>query len=628
MAGRIRREDIDSLRTQADIAAIVSDHTQLKRAGSRMKGLCPFHSEKTPSFTVDPTKGVWHCFGCSEGGDVYDFLQRIAGLSFTEAVEQLARRTGFTLHYEDLTPGQRRALGERSRLVEINQAALERFRAWLYDEEGEVARDYLKSRGFGREDAERFQLGYAPNAWEALTRELKAAGYGTDELVKVGLAARNDRGGIRDRFRGRLIFPVFDASGDPIGFGGRILPGLDYGNFEPPKYYNSPETPLYRKTQVLYGLSNARTDMAATGEVLICEGYTDVMALHQAGFGNAVATCGTAVGADHFRVLSRYVDRVVLAFDSDAAGVKAAEKAWEQAREVDRAAGGVSGSRGGFAVRVLVLPDDADPAEYVQDQGVEALRARVEDATPVVPFLIRSHLSLADVTSETGRATALRDAVGLLGQELDPDLRRAYARSEVADVLGISAEWVHQTARRQGVELDEHQGAAVRPVRTTDRGRVARVGADRATRERMLLRVALQRPDWLPDGWFELTTEDFSHPRARAVFAAIETAGGAGVPLEDVLAVATDDQERGLIRGIALEEPDPPDTPQGTAQQVGALLADRVERELVAVREEIGQVNPTTDPDRFRELNRRVFTLEQQRRELRATDPPSSHEDA
>ena len=309
MAGRIRREDIDALRTQADIVAVVSDHTQLKRAGTRMKGLCPFHSEKTPSFTVDPGQGFFHCFGCGEGGDVYDFLQRISGLSFTEAVEQLARRTGFTLHYENLTPGEKRRLGERSRLVEINQAALELFRGWLYAEEGEAARDYLKSRGFGRADAERFQLGYALNTWESLTRELKSRGYGTSELVKVGLAAQNDRGGLRDRFRGRLIFPVFDAGGDPIGFGGRILPGLDYGDFEPPKYYNSPETPLYHKTQVLYGLSNARTDMAATGEVLICEGYTDVMALHQAGFGNAVATCGTAVGAEHFRVLSRYVNR-------------------------------------------------------------------------------------------------------------------------------------------------------------------------------------------------------------------------------------------------------------------------------------------------------------------------------
>lgn len=619
MAGRIRREDIDSLRQQADIVAVVTDHTQLKRAGSRMKGLCPFHSEKTPSFSVDATKGMWHCFGCGEGGDVFDFLQRIQGLSFTEAVEQLARQTGFTLHYEDLTPGQRRALGERSRLVELNQAALERFQSWLYTDEGQVARDYLKSRGFGREDADRFRLGYAPNTWDALVRELKAAGYGTDELVKVGLAARNDRGGIRDRFRGRLVFPVFDASGDPIGFGGRTLPGLDYGDFDPPKYYNSPESPLYHKTRVLYGLSNARTDMAATGEVLICEGYTDVMALHQAGFGNAVATCGTAVGAEHFRVLSRYVNRVVLAFDSDAAGVKAAEKAWGQARDIDREAGAAR-TAAAFALRVLVLPDGADPAEYVQQEGVEALRARVEEATPVVPFLVRSHLELADLDTDTGRAEALRDAVALLGEEPDRDLRRAWARTEVADVLGMSVEWVQQTARRLGIDLDAHEGAAVGRVRHTDRGRVARMTRERAAQERAVLRVALQHPDWLPDGWFELAADDFHHPRARAVHRALQEAGGAGVALDVVLAAAADDEERRLIRAMALEDPDPPDTPAGTAQTVGVLLADRVDARLDEVRAAIAQVNPSTDPDRFRELNREVFALEQQRRDLRAVD--------
>lgn len=619
MAGRIRREDIDALRSQADIVAVVSDHTQLKRAGSRMKGLCPFHSEKTPSFTVDPAQGVFHCFGCGEGGDTYDFLQKISGLSFTEAVEQLARRTGFTLHYENLTPGEKRRLGERSRLVEINEAALELFEQWLYSDEGEVARDYLKSRGFGRADADRFRLGYAPNAWETLTRELKSRGYGTSELVKVGLAAQNDRGGLRDRFRGRLIFPVFDASGDPIGFGGRILPGLDYGDFEPPKYYNSPETPLYRKTKVLYGLSNARTDMAATGEVLICEGYTDVMALHQAGFGNAVATCGTAVGSEHFRVLSRYVNRVVLAFDSDAAGVKAAEKAWEQAREVDRDA--TRGGGAAFSVRVLVLPDGADPAEYVQDEGVEALRAQVDDATPVIPFLLRSHLKLADRTTETGRTEALRDAVTLLGEEPDLDLRRAYARTEVADVLGLSLEWVQQTASRQGIDLDRHQGAAVPAnVRRTDRGAIARTPRERATRERAVLRVALQHPDWLPDAWYELTEDDFQHPRAQAVFRALAAAGGAGVALDAVLEHARDDDERSLVRAIALEEPDAPDTAAGTQQQVGTLLADRVDAELADVVAELGRVNPTTDPDRFRELNRRSFELEQRRRGLRAVD--------
>ena len=615
MAGRIRRDDIDGLRSQADIVAVVSDHTQLKRAGTRMKGLCPFHNEKTPSFTVDPAQGYFHCFGCGEGGDVYSFLMKLQGLSFTEAVEQLARRTGYTLHYEDLTPGQRRALGERSVLVEINQRAVAFFHDQLYTDGGAPAREYLKSRGFGRGDADRFQLGYAPNTWDTLARTLVTEGYDQRDLIRVGLVARNDRGGLRDRFRGRLIFPVFDASGDPIGFGGRILPGLDYGDFEPPKYYNSPETPLYRKTRVLYGLPQARTDMAASGEVLICEGYTDVMALHQAGFGNAVATCGTAVGAEHFRVLSRYVNQVVLAFDSDAAGIAAAEKAWGQARIVDQEASGGTGRD--FQLRVLVLPDGADPAEYVQSAGVDALRGRVEEATPVVPFLLRAHLAAADLGSETGRTAALRDAVKLLGEEADPDLRRSYARSEVAVPLGVSTEWVERTAERLGVQLDRHEGAAVGGAARLQRGAIARVSPERTQVERLVLRVALHQPDWLPDGWFELGADDFRHPKARQVHEVLMAAGGAGVPLQVVLEHAPDDDVRGLIRAVALEDPPVEDTPDAVADAVRVLIADRLDAAIDAVAAELVQVNPTADPDRFRELNARRFELERRRRELR-----------
>lgn len=614
MAGRIRRDDIDTLRQQVDIVAIVSDHTSLKRAGARMKGLCPFHSEKTPSFTVDAAKGLYHCFGCNEGGDTIDFVMKVQGASFTEAVEHLARRTGFTLTYEDLTPGQRKALGERSRFIEINRAALEHFQRWLFADEGQLARDYLKERGFGRTEAERFQLGFALNDWDPLSRALVRDGFDQRDLVTIGLAARNDRGGLRDRFRGRLIFPVLDAGGDPIGFGGRVLPGLDYGDFEPPKYYNSPETPLYRKTKVLYGISNARSDMASTGEVLICEGYTDVMALHQAGLGNAVATCGTAVGTEHFAILARYVNRVVLAFDADAAGVKAAEKAWEHARSVDASAGASRRSER-FELRVLVLPDGADPAEYVGQHGVDALRERVQEAVAVVPFLLRHRIAAADLDSEEGRTRALRDAVMLLGEEPDLDLRRAWARTEVADPLGVAPAWVEATAARLGVDLDR-QVADVRRVRRTDHGRVRRITDERARRERAVLRVALQQPAWLPDGWYELGPDDFRHPTARSLFEVLGAAGGAGVEIEAVLEAAPDDDVRRVLRELAMEDPEAPDSAAGTAQLVGMLLTDRVDAELVELDAELAQVNATTDPERFRELNRRRFTLEQRRRDL------------
>lgn len=613
MAGRIRRDDIQALKERADIAAVIGDHTELKRAGSRLKGLCPFHSEKTPSFTVDPGQGYYHCFGCGEGGDVYSFLMQVQGLDFTEAVEQLARRTGFELHYEDLSPGQRRALGERSRLVELTTRALAFFRDRLAADEGEVARTYLKQRGFGRTDADAFQLGYAPNEWESLSRALVTEGWQRRDLVKVGLSVENQRGGLRDRFRGRLIFPVLDATGDAIGFGGRILPGLDYGDFEPPKYYNSPETPLYHKARVLYGLPQSRTGMAGSGEVLVCEGYTDVMALHQAGITNAVATCGTAVGADHFRLLGRYVNRVVLAFDADQAGVKAAERAVAEAATVDGESGGER-----FSLRVLEVEEGSDPADMVQTHGAEAVQEAVTHAEPVVGFLIDAAIARADLTSDEGRTAALRAAVDRLGQEPDPDLRRLWARTRIADPLGVSVQWVTSTAQRQGVSLDRHDGVAVPMARQrAQAGPVARASRGDAAMQRRVLRVALQEPDWLPEEWWELTEQDFTHPSARTIFATMQSAGGVGVALEAVLAAAPDDDSRSLIRSVALEVAAVPDSVESVGSEVRALR-ERALARLVAVLDlELAAANAVTDPDVFRDLNARRFELEQHRRRLR-----------
>jgi DNA primase catalytic core len=416
VAGRILKDDIETLRRQADIVAVVGDYTSLKRAGGSFKGLCPFHTERTPSFTVKQGDNVFHCFGCDASGDLYDFLMRIEGLAFPEAVEALARRTGFSLRYEELSARDREAIGERSRLVGVMGAAQRFFTTTLLGADGEVARTYLKERGFGREDVDRFDLGFAPNRWEDLSRALTAEGYRPDDLVTTGLAVRNPRGGLRDRFRGRLIFPVHDPGGDVIGFGGRILPALDYGDFDPPKYLNSPETPLYKKTRVLYGVKQARPDIVRAEQVLVCEGYTDVMALHQAGFGNAVATCGTAVGLEHLRLVSRYAQRVILAFDADEAGVKAAERAWEAARSL--AGAGEGGAA--LELRVLVLPDGRDPADLVREVGAEGLQRAVSDATPVVPFVIRHRLATADLGSEAGRTAALRDVLEIVGREPDP----------------------------------------------------------------------------------------------------------------------------------------------------------------------------------------------------------------
>ncbi|MEX2324455.1 MAG: DNA primase [Nitriliruptoraceae bacterium] len=622
MAGRILKEDVETLRRQADIVAVVGDYTTVKRAGKSFKGLCPFHTEKTPSFTVTPDGNFFHCFGCGASGDIYDFLMRIEGLEFPEAVESLARRTGFPLRYEELSSSQRQQIGERSRLVDVAAAARDYFRRTLLSEDGKVARDYLKARGFHRDDAEAFELGFATLSWSGLVDALTADGFSSIDLIATGLAVKTDSGRLRDRFRGRLIFPVADAGGDVIGFGGRVLPELDYGDFTPPKYLNSPETVLYKKARVLYGLPLARAEMVRSERVLICEGYTDVMALHQAGVTNVVATCGTAVGDEHLRMVSRYASKVVLAFDADEAGVKAAERAWQAARDV-------AGEQHGAAldVRVLELAPGSDPADMARDDP-DGLSRAVDNAIPVVPFVVRHQLDSLDTSDEAGRAQALRTALGIIGNEPDPDLRREWARTEIADRVGVAYDFVAQTARRMNIALDAHEGVAVATSnRSGTLGRPADNGHQlaRARRERAVLRVLLQQPQLLPDEWFDITAEMFTHPKARAVFDAVSTAGGAGVELDSVLATAADDQERDLIRAIALEDDDElwstgDDDPDVAAQvareRICRVLIDAVDDRQQQLRAELTQLHHERDGQQVRDLQEQLLSLQRRRRQL------------
>lgn len=638
MAGRILKEDVEALRQHANIVTVVEDYTKLRQAGRSFKGLCPFHTERTPSFTVTPEGNFFHCFGCGASGDIYDFLIRIEGLEFPEAVEHLARRAGFTLRYEQMTARQRRSVGERSRLIEVTALASAELTQLLLSDQGAPARDYLRSRGFGRDDVDRFDLGYAPLAPSALADRLTAQGCSVDDLVATGLAVRTDHGRVRDRFRGRLMFPVHDAGGDVIGFGGRVLPNLDYGDFSPPKYLNSPETVLYKKARVLYGLPQARADIVRGGQALICEGYTDVLALHQAGVTTAVATCGTAVGEEHLRLLSRYASKVVVAFDADAAGAKAAERAWEAAGQLATSDDGVE-----LELRVLVLADGTDPADLVGHDGPEGLQVALDRAVPMVPFLISQRLAELDVDSESGRAAALRAAVEIVGREPDADLRRIWARQEISDRIGVAYDFVVRTAARMGFDIDAHEGVAVKATAesgTTDTKRSSPTSVERqpsttktsapaaarsaAARERAALRVALQRPDLLPDEWFELKVDDFTHPTAQAMYQAICDGGGAGVDLASVIAAAPDDQLRAVIRGVALED-DPSlvasrgdeDVPAHVAaERIRRLLAERLGEQARVLREELSRLHALHDADRVRTLQTTLLELEQRRRRL------------
>jgi DNA primase len=623
VAGRILKEDVEALRHQADIVAVIGDYTSLRRAGKSFKGLCPFHTERTPSFTCSPDGNFFHCFGCGASGDIYDFLQRVEGLDFPEAVETLARRTGFPLRYEQLSNRERRAIGERSRLVAVSELARDHFVRRLLGEEGAGAREYLKQRGFGLPEAQAFGLGYATESWDDLSRALVADGVDPEDLVTIGVSVRNDRGGLRDRFRARVIFPIKDPGGAVIGFGGRILPGIDHGDFDPPKYLNSPETPLYRKSRVLYGVSEARSDIVAKDQVLVCEGYTDVIALHQAGFANAVATCGTAVGAEHLRALSRYTSRIVLAFDADTAGVKAAERAWEAAREVS------AGGSAAIDLSVLPLPPGRDPADLSRDVGAEGVEQAVAAARPVVPFLIASRRDEGDLATEQGRAAVLQACLTVLGLEPSADLRRAWARSEIARPLGLAYDHVVASARRLGVTLDPVEGVAATSRSPGRRGNIAVGGPQVAEAdvrlERATLRALLQAPDSRPETSGQLMEEHFRHPSAAAVWRSIVAAGGVGVDSDAVILAAQDDATRDLVRGLLLEEDESlsPKDPELRRRAVTELVNRVLARSLAdaerALREQLAAADATGDEATVLVVQGRLREVGDQRRALTAT---------
>ncbi|MBD8218263.1 DNA primase [Microbacterium sp. CFBP 13617] len=440
---RIRQSDIDEVKGRVNIADVVGERVALKSAGvGSMKGLCPFHDERSPSFHVRPQVGYYHCFGCGESGDVYSFLRAMDHVSFTEAVERMAARVGYTLHYEDGGGPAPETTG-RSRLYAANAAAAEYFRAQLMTPEAETGRRFLGDRGFDAGAAAHFGVGYAPKGWSHLMDHLLAQKFTRDELLQSGLVSQGQRG-VYDRFRGRLVWPIRDITGQVIGFGARKLYDDDQG----PKYLNTPETPVYKKAQVLYGLDLAKRDISRSHRVVVVEGYTDVMACHLAGITTAIASCGTAFGSDHITVLRRVMGddsasgEVVFTFDPDAAGQKAALRAFADEKR--------------FAAQtyVAVAPEGLDPCDLRLQRGDGAVRALMENKAPMFEFVIDQRLKDFDLSSVEGRAGALRAAAPIVADIRDPALRPGYVR-----VL----------ARRLGLDLPEVGSAVERAARGADR---------------------------------------------------------------------------------------------------------------------------------------------------------------
>ncbi len=601
MAGRIRDDDIAAVRERARIDEVVREYVSLKSAGGgSLKGLCPFHEERSPSFHVTPARGMWYCFGCGEGGDVLTFLQKVDHMTFAEAVEKLAGRTGVELRYVEGGAAINRQQGQRTRLVDAHKAAAAFYREQLASPEARTGRDFLTARGFDSAACEHFGVGYAPKGWDALTSHLRAKGFTDAELLAGGLVSQGNRG-VYDRFRGRLVWPIRDLGGDVIGFGARKL----YDDDDGPKYLNTPETPIYKKSQVLYGIDLARRDIAKEQRAVIVEGYTDVMACHLAGVTAAVATCGTSFGAEHIKVLRRLLmddDRmrgqVVFTFDGDAAGQKAALRAFEEDQR--------------FVAQtfVAVEPSGLDPCELRQQHGDEAVRQLVDRRVPLFEFAIRSILARYDLETAEGRVQALAEAAPLVARIKDAALRPEYAR-RLAGWLGTDVENVTRAVKRPA--SNDAPAPPRRPTPGSSRELVV---------EREALKAALQQPAAVA-AWYESVEEtSFTHPSAVGVHAAIVSAGGPRAELvglswiDAVLDASGDDDVRRLVRELSVE-PVPAEAAQAPRYAVGVvarLLETDAARQIVELKGRM-QRTESTSPE-YTELFADLLALTEYQRSL------------
>ena len=569
MAGKIRQEDLETVRERTDIVKLVSGYLTLKKSGhDSFSGLCPFHTEKTPSFSVSPGKGVYYCFGCGAGGDAIRFLREVEHLEFAEAVEHLAKEARVTLRYEGDTPSERRAASRRQALHRANEEAFELYHEMLLDgREGEDAREYLKTRGVDRDTAVAFGVGYAPGYPDFLLRRLQPKGISAEILVESGLAVRDqETGNVRDRFRGRITFPVHDLSGRAVGIGARILPG---GRDEGPKYLNSPETPIYRKGEVLYNLHRAKSAASKSGEILAVEGYTDVIAMVRAGLENTVATCGTALGEGHFRLASRFAQRMVLAFDSDEAGARAAERAFAFVEQ--------------FPVQpvVLILPEGLDPADFVTRHGGDALRELAARAEPLVEYMIRRIVGRHDLTSIEDQSAAVAAALPILESLSDPVRQSEYAHL-LAEQAGVT---------EASVVLALERRLSGRPIEVQ---KAMKRSSAQEKVEREMLRLIARDDDIYAGVAPRLTQEHFRSAANRALLDVLRASGG---DVRTYVATSEDEKMRAVLSALTLEPLDGELTPE-YAEEVWTRLQEFVLRRRSAeLRHRLQKLNPTTDPD-------------------------------
>ncbi|OHU30483.1 DNA primase [Mycobacteroides franklinii] len=623
MAGRIPDRDIAAIRERTRIEDIVGDYVQLKRAGAdSLKGLCPFHDEKSPSFHVRPNHGHFHCFGCGEGGDAYTFIQKVEHISFVEAVERLADRLNYTINYEGGGTATQRDRGTRARLVAANAAAQEFYAAALDSPEAAPARQYLTERNFDGAAARQYGCGFAPAGWDTLTKHLMRKGFEFKELEAAGLS-REGRRGPMDRFHRRLLWPIRASSGETIGFGARKIFDDDT---MPGKYVNTPETMLYKKSSVLFGLDLAKRDIAKGHQAVVVEGYTDVMAMHLAGVTTAVASCGTAFGDEHLSMLRRLMmddsyfrGELIYVFDGDAAGQAAALKAFEGEQNL----AGQS--------FVAVAPDGMDPCDLRLKSGEGALRDLVARRIPLFAFAIRSALAESDLEIAEGRVDALRRCVPMVAKIKDPTLRDEYARQlagwvgwdDVAQVLARVREEAGKAAKGGSVSSDRRPRGA--EAAAAPKASMPDPKDPTLWPQREALKAALQFPAFAGPVFDSLTADSFTHPGYVAVRTAIEAAGGAaagivgGEWIDKVRQCASSQNQVTLINALTAEVIQV-DSDERLPRYIGSVLAKLQEvwvgRQVAEVKSKLQRMSPVDHADEYHALFGDLVALEAYRRSL------------
>ena len=629
MPGRIHDEDVAAVRDRSSIAEVIGEYVQLRNAGGgNLKGLCPFHDEKSPSLSVSPGRNLFHCFGCGVGGDVIRFVERIEHLSFTEAVERLAARAGIQLRYTEGGPGSTRPSGQRARLVEAHVLAAAFYAEQLRSADAELARRYLDERGFDAAAVQRFGCGYAPAGWDALTRYLLGRGFQPAELTLAGLSRESGRGSLIDRFHRRLMWPIKDVGGDVVGFGARRI--HDDDRIEA-KYLNTPETPLYKKSQLLYGMDVAKREIAKQHQAVIVEGYTDVMACHLAGVTTAVATCGTSFGAEHISVIRRllmdsdvYTGQVVFTFDGDAAGMKAAERAFAEEQKFMS------------QTFVAIAPSGKDPCELRQSGGDAAVRALIESRKPLVEFVLRTTVNRFDLDSAEGRVAALDRGVPLVAMIKDHALRDEYARL-LAGMVGVD-DPNRVVARVRGLVRSGNRSPAV-PAQAPGSGlgqphsgpsaappdQPAGVPPRLAQVEREAVKAALQLPDVIGKQFDELGDLAFLTALHRQLQLAVAAAGGAaaatpgpGWPAAVAAQLPPESEARAAVNALAVEplRSGADAQPRYAEAIVNSLAEQVVAREVTQLKSRLQRL--AADSEELSPLFAQLAQLEQRRRELRS----------